>query len=230
MGYSMSADEVKFWQDQAALLDPLAYVFLHGTSQTHTVAADERDYLMGGWLVQPITSGAPWFHRKVDIDNAVMLTAGTAVTTDASNAGSYMLICQPSLVTGSDSRYTSDPRALYFTRWITIGTRTEYDAGVSITASTNGFASLDFPTDFTYGLALHTSQHDISWVGLQHTGADLTMACLDEIGDNNTSRFTSRTLFPFTRATFPTVYGRGASGGVDTGRGNVTYIKLPGGW
>jgi hypothetical protein len=61
VGYSMSADEITFWQEQAALLDPLAYVWTLGSGST--VTATEPWFLVNGWNIASMSSGVRWFHR-----------------------------------------------------------------------------------------------------------------------------------------------------------------------
>lgn len=226
----MSTDETTFWQGQAALLDPLAYVLKVGTSQTHTVGTGETDYLVGGWYLQATGGGTSFFHRQADFRDALPLSDGTVITTDGSNAGSYAYICKPSLVTGSDARYTSDPRALFFDRYMAIGQLTHYAIGATDSIGGNNVVTATFPNDFTYGLIIHASQHDVSWVGLEHTGADFTMAVLNEIGDNDALRLAESCVFPFTRTVFPKFKLRGGSDGDDQGRGTIRYLKLTGGW
>lgn len=226
MGYSMTADEVNYWSDMAALLDPAAYVTKIGTSQTHTVGAGERDYLMNGWYLQASGGGSSWFHRPCNIWDAMPLVAGQTITTDASNAGSLMYVCQPSLVTGADARYTSDPRGLFFTRLMTIPTLTVYQIGATRTDGST--STVAFPTDFTNGLVLHTSTHDLAWTIMLHSSGAGGMNTHDEIGDSSPIRFASPTLFPFVRTTFPNIKVQGVS--LSEGRGTVTYVKLPGGW
>lgn len=233
MGYSMNANEVTFWQGMAALLDPLAYTLSYGTAQSHVVAASETDYLVGGWYLQSSSGGSAWFHRQADFRDALPLPAGGTVTTSASNAGSHMLICQPSLVTNGtatnyDSRYVSDPRGLFFDRYMAIGTATAYEIGIS--DNTNTGATTAFPADFTYGLVVHASQHDASWIGLEHTGADFTLAVLNEVSDTSQIREAETVIFPFTRTAFPNFKFRGVTSPPDAGHGVLRYLKLPIGW
>lgn len=225
-GYSMSADEVNYWSDLAALLDPDAYVFDIGTSQTHTVGAGERDYLVNGWYLAATGGGVSWFHRVCHIWDAHLLSAGATVTTDASNAGSSFYICQPNLVTGGDSRYASDPRALFFDRLTRISELTHYQLGD--TETTTNDTTVPFPTDFTDGLMLHTSSHDVAWTILLESGAAGGINTLNEISDASRIRFAQPTLFPFKRTTFPNIKIQGV--GQAEGRGTVTYLKLPGDW
>jgi len=90
-GETLTADETEFWSDQAALLDPDAYVHVQGTSQSVTVAAGERYYVVNAWFVQGWDSGANhWFHRQAHVDQAFMLSEGTTITTSSSESAASM--------------------------------------------------------------------------------------------------------------------------------------------
>lgn len=231
MGYSMSADEVTYWQDLAAMLDPAAYVFTIGTSQTTTVTASECWYLLNGWWLTS-SSGGHWFHRRAHIYDAMPLPAGTVLTTAdgvaPSSSNGFFYICKPSLVTGGDSRYTSDPRALFFDRVNRLSySLTQYQAGA--TRTDTGTTETNFPTDFTNGFVIHTSVHDVDWCILANAADTGGINLLDELGDGaDPVRFTGETWVPFVRATFPSVKVHG--GGATEGRGVVTYVKLPADW
>lgn len=237
VGYTMTADEVTFWQGQAALLDPLAYLLKNGTSQSHTVGAGETDFLVAAWRLQSANGGTSFFHRQADFRDALPLSAGTVLTTDASNAGSMALICKPSLVTASDpggpgggvNRYVSDPRGLFFDRYMAIGELTQYELGVSDDTNTPTVSG-DFPSDFTYGLGIHASQHDASWLGMSHSSGTFSMPILNENSDANISRFAETCIFPFTRTQFPRLSFRGVSSPPDHGFGAFRYLKLPTVW
>lgn len=220
----MSADETSFWQDQAALLDPLAYVYYVGTSQSITVTAGERWYATNLWEVQGSSTNR--YHRPVGFDDAAMLGAGTTLTTSSTDASSFMYICKPSLVTGSDARYSTDPKALFFTRLIALGTLTQFQLGGNVTDGAEHQYS--FPGGFTYGFGLHTSSHDVAWTILRDSGGTAGLNTLNEISDTTPIRFAEPTLFPFTVATFPKVAAKGVS--LATGGVTFTYVKLPGSW
>lgn len=222
MGYTMTDDEVTFWQEQAALLDPDAYVYLAGTGEDMTVPADERYYLVNGWKLNTTGGGDKWFHRHADIHRALMLSEGTTITNDTDG---FMYVCQPSLVTGSDARYTTDPRGLYFERIMRIGTLTHYQLGATATGSSQVQAA--FPTDFTDGLALHTSAHDVAWL-IMHDDTVGNMNTLNEISDADPIRFAEPSLFPFKRTTFREIMVQGVN--ESEGAATLTYVKLPVDW
>jgi hypothetical protein len=231
-GYVMSADEVSFWQDLAALLDPAAYEFVVGSNTSRTVASGETWYLASAWYLQG-PSGAAEFHRHGDIHEALPLTDGTVLTTWTAGTTygpptgtANMYLCKPSLVTGGDSRYTDDPRALYFDRMRQIGELTQYTIGNANTGNTPIYTA--FPTDFTNGLVVHVSAHDIAWIDLTHVGDDTGLTIHDEISDTNRCRFAMRCIIPFVRTVFPKIGFRGATQA--EGNGTIRYLKLPGGW
>lgn len=226
---AMSPDEEAFWSDQAALLDPDAYVFTQGTSLSDTVPAGERWYLVNGWYLKVFEDGVGhWFHRQAHIGQALMLPEGFAIETSTTQANTFMYVCQPSLVTGSDARYSTDPRGLYFDRLMKIGEQTLYQLGASATGA--GTVTATFPADFTDGLVMQVSAHDVAWLIMLVTG-DVTggMNTLNEIDDSSPIRFAEGCMFPFKRTQFPKVMVQGVSDA--DGRANVAYIKLDGiGW
>lgn len=220
----MSSDEITFWQDQAALLDPLAYEHVYATSTTRTVPSGERYYLLNGWSLNDGASGL-WFHRPADVGRALMIPEnGTVVT--SSSSGSFMWLCKPSLVTGSDARYVNDPRALYFDRIMQLGTLDRFRICASATGSGQTAATL--PTDFTYGMGLQTSAHDVAWLIMTDSSGNGLSNTHNEISDSAGFRWAEPTVFPFTRTTMPKVLVQGVS--LASGRACLTYVKLPGGW
>lgn len=228
----MTTDETLFWRDLAALLDPAAYEFVVGSNQSRTVTAGETWYLASAWyLAGP--SGSAEFHRHGDIHEALPLTAGTTLTTwtagttfGPSGATANMYLCKPSLVTGGDSRYTTDPKGLYFDRLRRIGELQQYT--LSTTDSTNTPIYTAFPADFTYGLVIHVSAHDCAWIDLSYVGDTTGLTIHDEISDSTRVRFAMRVILPFARATFPKIGYRGAS--LSEGTGVIRYLKLPADW
>lgn len=229
-GNSMSAFELYHWQVRAALLDPLAYELVVGSVQSVTVPADETYYLVDAWKCDTGSSGLI-LHRKPDVvnGNVVPLKEGETFTTDA-NAGAHFLICKPNDVITTDSRYTSDPRALFYERLYRIDVELDhYDAGHNNTGTGSGsLTTTTFPADFTYGMVIHVSAHDVAWCGLHHTSSALTLNLNNEISDDDRIRFSERMTVPFTRTEFPRVSSRGA--GEAEGTCNVRYVKLPGDW
>lgn len=224
----MTADEITYWQDQAALLDPAAYVLYSGNSQSQTVTGGERWYLVNGWNLKATGAGTTWYHRPADVNRALMLSAGTVIETTTPPDGvstAFMYLCKPSLVTGSDARYTSDPRALYFDRINGMGALTQYRLGATVTGS--GTTTTSFPNDFTDGLIIHASVHDVAWMILASGGAG-TSNLHNEISDSGRIRWAESLLMPFLRTTSPDTIIQGAS--QTEGRATLSYLKLPGGW
>lgn len=228
MSYTMTADEVAYWQDQAALLDPNAYEYVFASSTSRTVTAGQRWYLVNGWHLSASGAGTTWFHRPADVNRAMILSAGTTISTGNPGGGNtpFMYLCKPSLVTGSDSRYNDDPRGLYFDRVMRLGELTQYRLG---TTNTGGSVTdVAFPTDFTDGFGLHTSTHDVAWLILKESGDAGGMNTHNEISDTDRIRWAEPTLFPFKRTTFPEIAVRGAN--QSEGRATFTYVKLPNDW
>ena len=234
MGYSMSADEITYWQDQAALLDPLAYEHVYATSTSRTPSG-EHWYLVNGWQLDAGSSQL-WYHRPADVNRALIIPDGTTITT-SSSSGSFMWICKPSLVkagganadtggAGGTNRYETDPRALYFDRLMSLAAQSTYRIGANATGS--GQVAQTFPTDFTYGMVLHVSVHDVAWLILTDSSGNGLSNTHNEISDSAQIRWAEPILVPFTRTTMPKILIQGVSLG--SGRAHMLYAKLPAGW
>jgi hypothetical protein len=231
VGYVMSAEEIQFWQDQAALLDPLAYEYVFANSTSRTNSDGRPWYLVNGWQLDATGAGTRWQHRPGDVNRAMPLSDGTTITTGNPGGGttSFMYLCKPYQVAdpaGSayDSRYTDDPRALYFERLAGIASRTQYMIGADNTGTSVSVVAL--PTDFTYGMALHTSVNDVAWlIFMNSAGTDGVSNTHNEISDSDRIRWAEPTIMPFTRSTFPKIGVRGA--GQSDGHATLTYLKLP---
>ena len=231
MGYTMSADEVTFWQDAAALLDPDAYEFVFANSTSRTVTSGKHWFLVNGWFLDGGSNGN-WFHRPADVDHALMLPDGSSISTGTvGGSTAFMYLCKPELVVenAGDDRYADyqgDPRALYFERIQRLASLTRYKVGAANTGG--GQVDSTFPTDFTDGLAVHTSAHDVAWVIMLESGGGGGMNTQNEISDSSAIRFAEKTTFPFKRTTFPKIRTQGVSSG--QGAGSMTYVKLPSDW
>lgn len=227
----MTGNEIAYWQDQAALLDPDAYewVISTGTPTTRTVPSDEHWFLLAGWKLYTLGGTTPlWYHRQADVRVALILPADTVIST-SNVSGSSMYLCKPSLVTGSDARYSSDPRGLYFERMQRLGQLEQFQAGDSETGSGSGSVDEDaFDGDFTDGMIVHASQHDVAWIAMFKTGEAGAGLLLNEISDDDRNRFAETVLLPFKRATFDSVQWRGA--GEAEGSAVANYVKLPSDW
>lgn len=229
VGYTMTADEVAFWQDQAALLDPDAYVLFLGNTESETVPGGERWYLVNGWNLKATGEGTTWYHRPADVKRALMLPEGTTIETATPPDGTstaFMYICQPSLVTGSDARYTSDPRGLYFDRIMKLATLDQERIGGTATAGS--IVNEAFPATFTDGMIVHASVHDVAWMILWD-GSDGLSNLHNEISDSTRIRWAEPLLMPFKRTTFPNTAIQGVS--LAEGRATLSYVVLDGtGW
>lgn len=223
MGYTMTADEVAFWQDQAALLDPLAYEYVTGSGATRTVPTGETWYLINAWNANA-TAGR-FFHRSLDVRRAWPMSEGTSLVLSA-QAGANLYICKPSLVTGSDARYTTDPRGLYFDRMRALGELAQYQLALAITDGSNQTAT--FPADFDYGMVVQVSVMDVAWVILRSQDTVSGLNTLPEVSDTHQNRYAEACIAPFERAEFTKMESRGVSLG--DGAGVLWYVKLPGGW
>src|SRR5688572_29518702 len=106
MGYTMSADEVAWWADMAALLDPAAWVFLETNDTDVTVPSGEVWYVQEGWNLEAAGAGNEWFHRGGDVRDAFPVSAGTLIGTDQDPGGpavpAHMYYCKPQLVIPGD--------------------------------------------------------------------------------------------------------------------------------
>lgn len=226
-GGEVSPDETAFWQDMAALLDPDAYEYVLGGTESRTVDAGETWYLVSGWWIEGGTHH--WFHRHADHREALPLSEGTTLELTnpiGGGANPHMVLCKPSLVTGGDARYSTDPRALYFDRLRKVGELEQFTVSAATTGS--GLASTSFPTDFDNGLVIHVSTHDVSWTILGDSADTGGMILQDEISDATRVRFAYTVVIPFVRTTFPKLRLRGASQA--EGRSVIRYLKLPEGW
>lgn len=219
----MTADEVTFWQQRAALLDPDAYVFTIGSGST--VTATDPWFLVNGWNIASMSSGVRWFHRSLDVDLAMPIAGGVTLT-HAALAGALTYVCKPELVISGDSRYTDDPRGLYFDRITQLGTLTQHHLGATATGS--GQANASFPGDFTDGFIVSVSTMDLAWLIMLDSTEAGGLNTFGEVSDADPIRFAEKVFVPFKRTTFPKVLVQGVS--LATGAGNVVYVKLPGGW
>lgn len=221
-----TGDEFAFWQKRAALLDPAAYELLVGSAATDTVDTGQTWYVVAAWNVDVGTPSM--FHRKPDVlsNGYVPLISGETITLEA-DAAAHAWICKPALVTGVDARYTTDPKGLFYERVQRIDTElTKYDVGHDNTGATG--ITTAFPTDFTDGLVIHCSSHDVAWTGLEHSSTNLALNLNNEVSDSDRIRFAERVVMPFDRTIWPKVKSQGVSEA--QGTVNVRYCKLPGDW
>lgn len=223
----INPDELYYWQVRAALLDPLAYDLYEGSATTGTVPAGETWYVVSGWYVD-LGSSRSIFQRMPDAagENYYALGAGESFTLSALTADPCIYICKPKGVIASDARYQSDPRGLFYKRLRRLTELPQYNIGHNNTGAT--VVSSAFPADFTYGMVVHASSHDVAWTILRDTATGAGINLNNEVSDSNRIRFAERVVLPFTRAELSYVESQGVS--LPEGTVNVRYVKLPGDW
>jgi hypothetical protein len=225
------ASELAYWRRMYKLLSPEAYTFVGGSDPTWVVPEGKTWYALNMWFTW-INSNGPYFHRKLDIANALELTAGTTITSSPSHPYCYMYYCDPSLVDDP----VGDPREAYFARIARLSTLALSSIGISIPSGSAAetLVSTNFPEDFTNGFVRGVSSHDISWLGMARP--DAAVNTLDEISDTHQLRFTGAIMVPFARSVFGGIKacGGSVSGSASEptlgGYGTLLYQKLPADW
>lgn len=236
----MSTHEKRYWQDQAALLDPLAYVFctkaVQGSGFVETVPVGEQWYFLNAFFVKVSGNAELYNHRTPDVAKATPLTAGTKIEFHADSSYAMHYTCRPERVISKDKRYQDDPKALYFSRLHRLRSLQTFVQSVSIEDGAPYGVTNDtvFPTDFANAIVTSYSNSNMSWGGI--TGDYGAMNLGPEMSDDHQNRWGERTLFPFVRGLFPKMRARGGSisgaQNVPYIKGNcqVTYVKLPTDW
>lgn len=231
----MTIDESTYWQQRAALLDPLTYVYSEGG--TITVDAGKTWFALGFWGYRDLAANRSLYHRRPDTQKPLIMPAGSVWTADAGT--SSILYCKPELVVGVDGRYANGPlaRALYFTRLNRLSAIAVATLTAHVVAGTGygNSVTTNFPGDFTYGLITHVTSFDIGWTALLAASGTTAFNLDTEPSDNHQMRFTHQPMLPFARATFPSIKSHAAtiSGGNGVpldGFGTVIYHKLPADW
>lgn len=217
----LGESENTFWADKAAMMDPNSYIYASGV---FNITENSATYLLNGW--QLTQGGDPnnfWYHRQADIENALLIPAGTPIQHVGSPAGynfnwGYAYYSKPDLV-NSDPRY-EDGRELYYQRLEKLKTLTPRALKVKITqghsavqAQNAGTNVAAFPTDFENGLLVHFSTMDGSWAVLESNTAVTAplspsyhiLNLADELDDVRSVRFTGAIMIPFKRSKFPTM-------------------------
>lgn len=226
-------DELSYWVDKAAMLDPDAYRYYNtdddGAGWSVTVPAGETWYLLNAWHIVDASSSDFEFLRLCDANRAVPLPSGTVLKA-ASGQWAYAYVCKPALVY-SDTRY-NNPKALYYERINRLRSLVSYKQYVNVPAGSTIDTNIttSFPTDFTNGLIMSASAMDVSWVTIGN-GMNLHY----EISDRHQIRFAEAIMVPFKRTVFTVLRTNPAtvSGGVETtmeGHASVRYFKLPTDW
>jgi hypothetical protein len=210
-------NEDQFWADKAALLDPACYQYTRANS--FDLSFPDTVYVIN--MMRGETPGKPagrqWYHRVADADSAMMIPAGHRLYNQAGDYPDigFVYYARPSLVQGSDARYQTDPKGLYYERLMRLRSlelniingyvQQAWAAGTPFSGDT-----VAFPTDFERGLLVHVSNLNASWLAIcskDGAGAFQNIINLDdELDDIRPMRFTKSVLLPFNRATFPQMF------------------------
>jgi hypothetical protein len=231
----MTKFELEYWQHKAALLDPLAYVYMRPTSVPHTETVPTRAqwYCLNSWWLDADSVGdIQQFHRPLAVRQAVMFPGGTVIRYSNPN-GSYSFAywCRPERVVNKDPRYQQDPQGLYYQRLYTARRQVKHVLKMN---QANSVAP--FPQGFSYGLLLHVSCHDSPWViltGPAQPGQDSAAMNVNLENSDSTpvQRFTiGNMLVPFSRSVFTEARLSTSGNGPDAMQGVVSYLQLPPGW
>ena len=222
-------------QEQLALLDPDAYECVPSTpGWSRTVPAGERWWLVNGWWLQaPGQPSLRWYHRRLDVREAIPLPGGSILAAHGTTRG-FAVWCNPCRVMGR--HHSAETKlAERLERLRTLPLRycgTTVPAGGAV--GQQPYAS--FPADFERGLILGTTSHDVAWTILKGgvTSGTNGANTLDELDDARSMRFAGATLFPFKRADWPIVRicSASVSGGGQClwGDGGIIYVALPSDW
>jgi hypothetical protein len=226
------ANTSTYWDTMYRLLDPAGYVYQIGTSMSLTVPAGRTWYVLNAWNAF-INGAGPYFLRKPNIHQAVMLPAGTTITTTASQTG-FIYYCDPA----NSAAPSGDPQEAYFKRLNRLKSLPVAGLSAPIAAgSANATqATPSFPATFTNAMLISVSNMEVAWTGLLAAGGNGAMNTAVEVSDRHEQRFTEQMLMPFARATFPAIEVQGANVAGDQssatlgGNGMVLYQPLPSDW
>ena len=208
-GGAPGSSEFTYWQTQAALLDPLAYVLEYTSvgALDVTVPVGETWHAVNAYQIYYNTPSffatdelpntrPTGFIRPLDARRPMVVPAGTRVRNNpAPITEAYLYYCNPSRVIGADSRYTTDPRGLYYQRLATQQTLPirelvlEAQGGGSI----NDVVDIAIPTDFDNGLVIGASVYDCCWANFG------ILNVMSETNNTHTIRMAETLLCPFPR-------------------------------
>lgn len=210
---AVGVSEAAYWADEAALLDPNAYVYVRGTN--FDIVKDHPVMLTNAWRLN--FDGGPntlYFHRPADINNATRIPAGTHLKI-VNPVGGYVLYCDPTLV-NADPRY-ADGRDLYYyrkellkkikPRTLQASIPQGWTVNDIVAAGASAPNVVPFPTDFENGLIVGLSIMDGCWATLDKHGPTPNesniLNLFDEINDVQSFRGSSgNTFIPFKRSMF----------------------------
>lgn len=217
---AISAVESRYWQHQAALLDPAAHVYTMAnnggpSSVTLTVPASTTWYARNLWWTRANDAGEGTypskFHRCVAADEALSLQAGMTVVHNGVPLGNtpFSYLCQPELVIPSDARYVTDPKGLYYTRLARI--RGETVGGLSaVTQFDLGFggrgSTASIPIGCTRGMVMQINCHDSLYVYMTGSVGGQALNLQGELSDNLVFPGSPATTLPVTAEAIP--YGK----------------------
>ncbi len=242
-----SDDEIAWWQDEAAKLDPLAYVYHENPTDALDVTVPDGHTWFATNLFNVEVNTAirhffplegpdyrrAMFQRPLDARRATAYPAGTRFRGVTGENFSNVYACDPALVVGVDPRYQADPRGLYFERlqrlkalpvveiWL------EWDGGGDLAKS----LTVDLPV-FDAAMLIGASVYEGAWVELGH------LNCMSEINNTHSVRFAESLLCPFmpTNIGGATITGQSGNdagdGAANPAHGSVSicYQVLPSDW
>ena len=188
--------------------------------------------------------------RDPSINAAQMMPSGEAIhgasALSVETASAY--ICKPELViparygSGSDNRYLTDPRALYYTRLQMLQALAPHNVAAVVPGGAQaGSVKRSFlPKDFATGIVTGVTSMNASGTTLDTATNNGAINLFHEISDTHGLRWAmDGILLPFQRSVFQAIVCMGGSVPGDritpsgAGRGSrssVRYFKLPAGW
>jgi hypothetical protein len=218
----VSDDELLFWKNRAALLDPRAMVTQLPPFDV-TVPADEVWFLIDGFLLDAhlyngSTTGnlagdfAHWERRGPHYEQALPIGPGKRLINfihDGFTVNGALTYCRPSIVWAADARYTQDPRGLYYERINKLDRLEIRQTWCRIPEGSASGTRVDTLFDWTgaedalYGIGRAVSTSDAAWIFVKGLGADgvtpATLSLTNEITDTHGHRLDNPCIFPFVR-------------------------------
>jgi hypothetical protein len=237
------ANELAYWRNMAALLDPAAYVY-HATGFSGagegtlpvTVPDGETWYALNAWNVRIGATGGTLWLRHSTAMAATPLPQGTQIQ-DNGLAG-FLYVCKPALVTAGAAY--ADPRELFYERMERLSKLPINSLDATIAAGASVVSNVQyraFPTDFTFGIITLAYAFDTAWTitAVGSGSGQGRINLMNEISDAHAVRHADSIIVPFRRSThlgMSTHAGNvdGAGGVSLAGNGGVLYHKLPSDW
>ena len=212
----MSANETKYWQVQAALLDPEAYTWTTGVGVSVTVPADGFGWYATSMYRCVINNSGKYTAtlRPCDYRRAILLPEGTDIRSQDTSppdpawgfqglSAMYLYYCAPADVVASDTRYVSDPKGLYFERLARLAALpiSEIITDNPVGGAYGQTITTVFPATFDRAIAVGATVYDLPWVILADasgSGPNL----MNESNNWQTARFAEAIGAPFKRSVF----------------------------